>query len=177
MTMTAFCPWMCSVVSTGWSVICGPSNLDGTQPAWAILALRVKRLRSAWPSVRIILRVDSGFGRWRMLRWGDRHQVDYLSGVAQNRRPNALAQPQLAYAEQLYQVSQCKRRLFSEVHSAAQTWDRPHRVLIKAEHGPKGSNPCYMSRTYPANRRSYTGSATMPGATWKTGSGNSNWTY
>ena len=37
----------------------------------ALLALLVKRLRQGWPSVRIILRADSGFCRWRMLRWCD----------------------------------------------------------------------------------------------------------
>jgi hypothetical protein len=121
-----------------------PSNIDGAQHAWAILALLVKRLRQVWPSVRIILRADSGFCRWRMLRWCERHQVDYLIGFAQNRRLNALAQPRLAHAEQLYQTSQCKQRLFSDVQYAAQTWDRPRRVIIKAEHGPKGSNPRYV---------------------------------
>jgi hypothetical protein len=79
-----------------------------------------------------------------MLRWCERHQVDYLIGLAQNRRLNALAQPRLAHAEQLYQTSQCKQRLFSDVQYAAQTWDRPRRVIIKAEHGPKGSNPRYV---------------------------------
>lgn len=53
-----------------------PRNIDGAQPAWAILALLVNRLRQVWPSGRILLRADSGFCRWRMLRWCDRHQVD-----------------------------------------------------------------------------------------------------
>lgn len=126
-----------------------PSNIDGAQHAWAILALLVRRLRQAWPSVRIILRADSGFCRWRMLRGCDRHQVGYLVGVAQNRRLNALAQPLRAHAEHLYQVSHCKQRLFSEVAYAAATWDRPRRVIIKAEHGPKGSNPRYVVTNLP----------------------------
>ena len=33
-----------------------PSNIDGAKHAWAILALLVKRLRQAWPQVRIVLR-------------------------------------------------------------------------------------------------------------------------
>ena len=126
-----------------------PSNIDGAKHAWAILALLVKRLRRAWPSVRLLIRADSGFCRWRMLRWCERHQVDYLIGLAKNSRLNALAQPLLAHAEQLYQSSRCKQRLFSAVQYAAQTWDHPRRVLVKAEHGPNGSNPRYVVTNLP----------------------------
>ncbi len=59
-----------------------PSNIDGAKHAWAILALLAKRLRQAWPNVRIIFRADSGFCRWRMLRWCDRHDVNYIVGLA-----------------------------------------------------------------------------------------------
>ena len=48
-----------------------PSKIDGAKHAWAILALLVKRLRQAWPQVKIIFRGDSGFCRWRMLSWCD----------------------------------------------------------------------------------------------------------
>ena len=40
--------------------------------AAAILKLLVKRLRQAWPQVKIMLRGDSGFCRWRLMRWCDR---------------------------------------------------------------------------------------------------------
>ena len=45
-----------------------------------------KRLRQAWPKVEILVRADSGFCRWRMLRWFDRHGVDYVIGIAKNPR-------------------------------------------------------------------------------------------
>lgn len=48
------------------------SKIDGAKHAWAVLALLVKRLRQAWSGLRIILRVDSGFCRHRMLRWCER---------------------------------------------------------------------------------------------------------
>jgi hypothetical protein len=53
-----------------------PSNREGARHAWAVLALLVKALRKQWPGVRILLRADSGFCRWKMLRWCERHQVD-----------------------------------------------------------------------------------------------------
>ena len=57
-----------------------PSNIDGAKHAWAILALLVKRLRRAWPEVRLILRADSGFCRHRMLSWCERKGLGYIIG-------------------------------------------------------------------------------------------------
>jgi len=62
------------------------SNIDAAQHAWAILSILVRRLRQVWPNVRIILRADSGFCRWRMLRWCEDHDVDYIVGIARNDR-------------------------------------------------------------------------------------------
>ena len=55
-----------------------PSNLDAARHTWAILSLLVKRLRQAWPGVRIVLRGDSAFCRRRMLDWCERHRVGYI---------------------------------------------------------------------------------------------------
>lgn len=120
-----------------------PSHRDGAPPAWAILAVLVRRRRQAWPAVRLIVRADSGFGRWRMRRWCEQPPVTYLSGLANNSRLTPLAQPLLAAAEQLDQSSRCQQRLVSEGPSAAQTWDHARRGLGNAEHGPTGSNPRY----------------------------------
>jgi hypothetical protein len=61
-----------------------PSQIDGAKHAWAILALLVKRLRQAWPEVRIVFRGDSGFCRHRMLTWCERNGVHYIVGIAKN---------------------------------------------------------------------------------------------
>ena len=63
-----------------------PASQDGARHAWAILALLVKRLRQAWPKVKIVFRGDSGFCRHRMLDWCDRHEVGYVVGIAKNAR-------------------------------------------------------------------------------------------
>jgi hypothetical protein len=67
-----------------------PSKIDGAKHAWAILSLLVKRLRQRWPKVRIVLRADSGFCRWRMLSRCERHAVEYIVGIARNTRLNLL---------------------------------------------------------------------------------------
>ncbi len=80
-----------------------PSNIDVARHAWTILKLLVARLRQAWPGVKIILRADSGFCRWRMMRWCDRHGVDYVVGLAKNTRPLALASEQMKRAAERFE--------------------------------------------------------------------------
>ncbi len=121
-----------------------PSNIDSARHAWAVLALLVKRLRAAWPQVRIIFRADSGFCRWRMLRWCDEHAVHYIVGLAKNPRLNALAAALQERAEEQFQQTGTKQRLFGEFQYAAATWDRERRVLVKAEHTAQGRNPRYV---------------------------------
>lgn len=81
----------------------------------------VQRLRQAWPEVKIMVRGDSGFCRWRMLRWCEAHDVHYLVGLARNARVQALAQPLIEPSEQAFLQTQAKQRRFGEVHYAADT--------------------------------------------------------
>jgi len=128
-----------------------PSNIDGARHAWAILSLLVKRLRKEWPRVEIILRGDSGFCRWRMLRWCDNHRVGYIVGLAKNKRINAIASDLMAEAEERFEATGEKQRLFSETMYAARTWDRERRVIMKAEYGQQGSNPRYVVTNLPGD--------------------------
>jgi len=121
-----------------------PSNKDGARHAWAILALLVKRLRHVWPTVKIIFRGDSGFCRWRMLRWCENHGVYYIVGLAKNSRLNEMAKPLLESAHQQHEKTREKQRLFGTIRYAALTWDRAREVIVKAEHTEQGSNPRYV---------------------------------
>src|SRR5208282_3261585 len=121
-----------------------PANIDPARHAWAVLKLLVARLRRAWPKVKIIFRGDSGFCRWRMLRWCEGHEVGYLLGLAKNARVLGLAQRFREQAQSDFQSQQQKQRLFGEVKYAADTWDKERRVLVKAEHTDKGSNPRFV---------------------------------
>ena len=121
-----------------------PSNIDAARHAWAITALLVKRLRQAWPTVKIIVRGDGGFCRWRMLRWCDQHDVHYIVGLAKNDRLLALAQPLLEQAATQHEKTQQKQRVFGVIEYAAHTWDRARRVIVKAEHTDQGRNPRFV---------------------------------
>ena len=121
-----------------------PSKIDGAKHAWAILALLVKRLRAVWPKVRIIFRGDSGFCRWRMLSWCERHDIGYNVGIGQNKRLNALTASLQRDAEHCFAELGSKVRWFTEVRYAARSWDHPRRVIAKIEHTAMGSNPRYV---------------------------------
>jgi len=121
-----------------------PSNRDGARHAWAILKLLTQRLREAWPQVRLIVRADSGFCRWKMLRWCEKAGVDYIIGLARNRRLEALGAPLMTQAETAYAAQSQKQRHFAWIDYRAGTWDRKRRVIAKAEFSAQGRNPRFV---------------------------------
>lgn len=117
-----------------------PSNIDGALHARAVLRLLVRRLREVWPDVRILFRGDSGFARWRLMRWCDQNSVDYVIGLARNEVLKRLAKPFMQAAETEFKKTGQKVRNFHNVTYAAETWDRERRVIVKAERLPEGPN-------------------------------------
>ncbi len=121
-----------------------PSNIDGAKHSRAILKLLVRRFRQEWPQVKIILRADSGFCRWRLMRWCDRHGVDYILGLARNKVLERLGASWIEESERQFEQSQEKQRVFGEFTYAATPWDRERRVIIKAERLVEGPNTRFV---------------------------------
>ena len=121
-----------------------PSNADPARHAWAILSLLVKALRAHWPRTEIIFRGDSGFCRWKMLRWCERYNVLYIVGLAKNSRLIEKSSFWMSISESLFNQLKCKQRIFSSLHYAALSWDKARRVIVKAEHSAHGSNPRFV---------------------------------
>jgi hypothetical protein len=121
-----------------------PANIDAAKHSGAILKLLVGRLRQEWPDVKIIFRADSGFCRWKLLRWCDRHGVDYIIGLAKNAVLKRLSRRSMIQARWDHRKTGQKQRLFEEFDYAAGTWDRARRVIAKAEHSEQGENPRFV---------------------------------
>ena len=117
-----------------------PSNIDPSKHCRSIVKLLVDRFRQVWPQVRIVIRADSGFCRWRLMRWCDRHDVDYILGLARNQVLQRLGASWMQQAEQQFEQSGQKQRLFGRYPYAAKSWDRPRDVIVKAERLPEGPN-------------------------------------
>jgi len=134
-------------VFAGSQLLCAylrPSKIDGAKHTWAILALLAKRMRKTWPEVKIIFRGDSGFCRWKMLRWCESHEVEYIVGIGGNARLKQFGSTLIDQAQAAHEQTGEKQRLFSEFKYAAATWDRERRVIIKAEHTGLGANTRFI---------------------------------
>jgi len=121
-----------------------PANIDGALHSRAILKLLVQRFRREWPKVRIVFRGDSGFCRWKLMRWCDKHDVGYLIGLARNPVLEKWARPWTQTSATRFAQTNDKQRLFGEFVYGAQTWDRERRVLVKAEHLELGPNTRFL---------------------------------
>lgn len=121
-----------------------PASRGAAFNAGAVLKLLVERLRQAWPGVQIIFRGDSGFAAPRMLGWCERNRVDYIVGIAKNNVLLEHSSTLRALAETLFGLEDTKQVLFSEFQYAAKSWPRMRRIIVKAEHSDKGSNPRFL---------------------------------
>ena len=125
------------------------SKIDPAKHSWAILSLLVKALRQHWPKVEIIFRGDSGFCRWKLLRWCERYEVRYIVGLAKNKRLKRKSAIWLELAETQHRATDKKQRVFASIAYGARTWDKRRRVIVKAEHSSHGANPRYVVTNLP----------------------------
>src|SRR6516165_10277362 len=130
-----------------------PSKIDACKHSRALLKLLVRRLRAAWPGVKITIRADSGFCRWRLMRWCDSHGVGYVLGLARNVVLERQAADAIARAEGRFGRTGQPQRIFASFAYAAATWDRPRRIIVKAEHNAQGPNPRFLVVNVPGDPR------------------------
>ena len=132
----------------GEYVLCArlrPSNIDGAKGSVAEVERIVGQIRQAWPQVRMILRGDSGFCRDELLSWCEAQGVDYVVGLAQNKRLLRETAASSAQAKSQFQQTGKAARVFTEfIYRTKKSWSRARRVIAKAEHLEKGSNPRFV---------------------------------
>jgi hypothetical protein len=124
-----------------------PAKRDAALHAAAILKLLVRRLRQAWPGVRLIFRGDAGFARPLLLSWCERNHVNYVVGLAQNSKLLELSQTWREHAAQCFAQTNQAQRHFGEIRYRAGTWPCHRRVIVKAEHNALGANPRFVLTT------------------------------
>lgn len=139
------------------------SSRGGAHHAWPILALLVKRLRQAWPKVKIVFRGDSGFWNPRMIRWCQKNRVNYIVGLQVNAVLKRLSRRTMDRARREFERRQGspaaagptpqKVRLFEELKYAARGWkpDLRPRVMLRHEHMAEGPNPRYVATDLKGN--------------------------
>jgi len=128
-----------------------PSDIDASKHTRAVLRLLVRRLRAAWPGVKITIRGDSGFCRWRLMRWCDSNGIGYILGLAKNAVLRREARDWIDRAERQFVRAGQPQRIFGSLSYAAKSWDRPRRVIAKAEHNAQGANPRFVVTNVPGD--------------------------
>ena len=105
----------------------------------------VRRIRSRWPRVRIILRGDSGFCREEIMAWCEQEGVGYVLGLAKNARLKAEIAEEMAAAQELCEETGKAARVFRDFrYKTLKSWSRDRRVVGKAEHLAGGANPRFI---------------------------------
>jgi len=104
--------------------------------------------------VKITIRGDSGFCRWRLMRWCDSHGIGYVLGLARNPALQRAAADEITRAERQFLRTGQPQRLFGSFAYAAASWDRARRVIVKAEHNAQGANPRFVVVNVPGDPQS-----------------------
>jgi hypothetical protein len=122
-----------------------PSNIDASAGAREEVERIVARIRAKWPEVPIVIRADSGFCRDEIMTWCEHNGVDYVLGLAKNARLVRAVGGELHRVKSLFEQTGAASRIFSEFfYRTKKTWSRSRRVVAKAEHLSKGSNPRFV---------------------------------
>jgi len=105
----------------------------------------VDYVRRAWPDVEIWLRADSGFTRDDLMHWCEENNVDYVFGLARNKRLQSMISEEADTAKALYEETGKAGRIFKELnYRTLKSWSASRRVVAKAEHLAKGANPRFI---------------------------------
>jgi len=122
-----------------------PSDIDASAGSREHVERIVRQIRARWPSVRILLRADSGFAREELMAWCEKNRVDYVFGLARNTRLVAMIEDELAAARATAENSGQPARRFKDFPwRTLDSWSRRRRVIAKAEWTKGEANPRFV---------------------------------
>ena len=114
----------------------------------------IKRIRSHWPKVAILVRGDSHYGRDEAMEWCENHDVDYVFGFAGNDVLHALTREAAdAICVQRALSGEDKCRGFKAFRYGAKTWGLERRFVARIEATPKGLDVRYVVTSLKAGAR------------------------
>jgi Transposase DDE domain group 1 len=127
-----------------------PSDIDAAAGSLVFIERIVTRLREKFPGLEIVLRGDSGFCRDYLMTWCENNGVDFLFGLAKNKRLLRILGQEMHEAQQQFEQTQKAARVFKDFeYRTRKSWHRARRVVGKAEHLAKGANPRFVVTSLP----------------------------
>jgi len=122
-----------------------PANQDAAAGAVQEVQRIVAQVRQSWAEVDIVLRADSGFCRDELMAWCESNKVNYVFGMARNKRLVKIIGAQMHQAHLLHQSTGKAARVFAGFgYRTRKSWACERRVVAKAEHLDKGENPRFL---------------------------------
>jgi len=136
-------------IFSGEHLLCARLREANEDPASGVrqeLERIVKKLREAWPEVRVIVRGDSGFCRDEIMNYCESDdKLDDVLGLAKNSRLIKQIEPEMAEAQEIYQLTEKPARVFKDFrYRTRHSWSCERRVVGKAEYLAKGENPRFI---------------------------------
>jgi len=128
------------------------SDHDASSGTVKILEKIVSRCRNVWPETKIVFRGDGGFCRDEIMTWCENNGVYYVIGLAKNKRLTDILSTQMMNAEIKYHGTKEPARFFKDfTYRTLKSWSCERRVVGKAEHIAKGSNPRFIVTNFKRN--------------------------
>ena len=110
-----------------------PGNAAASRGARAVLWRLIQKLRGAFPTARLRVRLDGGFAHPKLFAFFERHGLEYVVAMASNTRLEKRARRLLGRARMLAKATGETAHVYGETRYAARSWGRKRRVIIKAE--------------------------------------------
>lgn len=111
-----------------------PGNAPDKLGTVALLKRLITKLLDAFPSARILVRLDGGFASPAIIDFFSSDCcVDYVIGLPKNSVLKRRAKRAMRKARKLSRKSGRTEHVYADTCYAAQTWAEPRRVVIKAE--------------------------------------------
>jgi hypothetical protein len=110
-----------------------PGNSPAKCGAIGRLRTLFGKLRAAFPTARLRVRLDGGFAGEDLLAFLEAEGVEYLVAMGRNRRLEKRAQRLMGKARMRSKASGETEHEFGETRYAARKWSRRRRIIIKAE--------------------------------------------
>jgi Transposase DDE domain group 1 len=154
-----------------------PGTGAATRGVRGLLRRLFDKLRTLFPRARLRVRADAGFADAKLLAFLDAAEVEYVLGLASNRRLDKRVRRLLGRARMQARSTGDTATLYGETRYAARRWDRKRRIIMKAEvlcypGGRARTIRGFSSRTCRIDRLRCTRASTAGAATWRTGSKN-----
>jgi hypothetical protein len=110
-----------------------PGTGAATRGLRGLLRRLFTKLRALFPRARLRVRADAGFADAKLLAFLDAAAVEYVLGLAGNRRLDKRVRRLLGRARLQARTTGGTATLYGETRYAARRWDRKRRIILKAE--------------------------------------------